>query len=138
MIAHSSSPTETMETTKKATRKPNWSQDQLLLLAQLVLEFRHTIKGKFGSGVTSKAKRDAWESISFNINAAFPAVSRSANDCEKGWYSLQSHSRAEIAAYKQAIKKTGQNYLLFYNAIYKSQIQNNLYVYSLVLSKVLF
>ena len=80
-----------------------------MLLAQLVLEFRHTIKGKFGSGVTSEAKRDAWESISFNINAAFPAVSRSAGDCKNRWYSLQSHSRAEIAAYKRAFEKTGGN-----------------------------
>ena len=83
--------TEKMEKTKKRTRKPNWSKDKLLLLAQLVLERRHTIKGKFGSGVTSKAKSDAWESISFNINAAFPAVSRSV-DYKKRW--LQSHSRA--------------------------------------------
>ena len=101
--------TEKRETTKKSTRKPNWSQDQLLLLAQLVLERRHKIKSKFGSGVTSKAKRDAWESISFIINAAFPAVSRSADDCEKQWYSLQSYLGAEIAAYKRAIQKTGGN-----------------------------
>ncbi|XP_060754047.1 uncharacterized protein LOC132864650 [Neoarius graeffei] len=42
------------------------------------------------------------------MNAAFPGVSRTADDCEKRWYSLQSHSRTEIAAYKRAISKTGE------------------------------
>ena len=45
---------ETSEDTVKRQRKPNWSQDQLLLLTQFVLERRGNIKGKFGSGVTSK------------------------------------------------------------------------------------
>jgi len=54
---------ETGEDTVKRKRKPNWSQDQLLLLAQFVLERRGIIKGKFGSGVTSKKKWEAWEEI---------------------------------------------------------------------------
>ncbi|CAL8370624.1 unnamed protein product [Boreogadus saida] len=57
----------------KRKRKANWSQDQLLLLAQFVLERRGVIKGRFGAGVTSKKKREAWEEIRVNINASFPA-----------------------------------------------------------------
>ena len=38
----------------KRKRKANWSQDQLLLLSQFVLERRVVIKGRFGAGVTSK------------------------------------------------------------------------------------
>ncbi|KAK0150777.1 hypothetical protein N1851_008120 [Merluccius polli] len=90
----------------KRKRKPNWSQDQLLLLAQFVLERRGIIKGKFGSGVTSKKKREAWEDITFNINASFPAVCRSTDDCEKRWYALQSQSRSEIADCKRAVAAT--------------------------------
>jgi len=37
----------------KRKRNPNWTQDQLLLLAQLVLENKHK-KGKFGTGISSK------------------------------------------------------------------------------------
>ncbi len=39
--------------TCKRKRKPNWRQEQLLLLAQLVNE-KDIIKGKFVVGITSK------------------------------------------------------------------------------------
>ncbi len=46
--------------TFKQKRKPNWTQEQLLLLAQLVNENKHIIKGKFGVGITSKTKGDTF------------------------------------------------------------------------------
>ena len=58
---------ETSEDTVKRKRKPKWTQDQLLLLVQFVLERRRIMKGKFGSGVTSKKKLEAWEEICFSI-----------------------------------------------------------------------
>lgn len=91
----------------KRKRKPNWTQDQLLLLAQLVLEKRNIIKGKFGTGISSKTKREIWERICLQINAAFPLVSRTPDDCERRWYALQSQSRVEIAAFKRARMATG-------------------------------
>ncbi|CAL8302644.1 unnamed protein product [Arctogadus glacialis] len=91
----------------KRKQKANWSQDQLLLVAQFVLERRGVIKGRFGAGVTSKKKREAWEEICVNINAFFPAVCRSTDDCEKRWYALQSQCRFEIADYKRAVAATG-------------------------------
>ncbi len=42
--------------TCKLKRKPNWTQDQLLLHAQLVNETKDIIKGKFGVGITTKTK----------------------------------------------------------------------------------
>lgn len=42
--------------TKKRTRKPNWTEEQCLLLAQLVKENKVDLKGKFGPGVTSQWK----------------------------------------------------------------------------------
>ena len=95
----------------KRKRKANWSQDQLLLLAQFVLERRGVIKGRFGAGVTSKKKREAWEEICVNINASFPAVAvcRSTDDCEKRWYALQSQCRFEIAEHKRAVAATGKS-----------------------------
>ncbi len=46
--------------TFKQKRKPNWTQEQQLLLAQLVNENKHIIKGKFGVGITSKTKGDTF------------------------------------------------------------------------------
>ncbi|KAL0150120.1 hypothetical protein M9458_054547 [Cirrhinus mrigala] len=62
----------------KRKRKPNWMQEQLLLLAQLVHENKDIIKGKFGVGITSKTKKDVWENICVQINAALPLLSRTA------------------------------------------------------------
>ncbi len=42
--------------TYKRKRKPNWTQEQLLLLAQLVNENKDIIKWKFGDGITAKPK----------------------------------------------------------------------------------
>ncbi len=41
--------------TCKRKRKPNWTQEQLLLLPQLVNENKDIIKGKSEVGITSKA-----------------------------------------------------------------------------------
>ena len=90
----------------KRKQKANWSQDQL---AQFVLERRGVIKGRFGAGVTSKTKREAWEEICVNLNASFPAVCRSTEDYEKRWYALQSQCRLEIADYKRAVATTGKS-----------------------------
>ncbi len=46
--------------TCKHKRKPNWTQEQLLLLAQLVNENKDIIKGKSGVGITSKTKVDTF------------------------------------------------------------------------------
>ncbi|KAK0138748.1 hypothetical protein N1851_024712 [Merluccius polli] len=65
----------------KRKRKPNWSQDQLLLLAQFVLERRGIIKGKFGSGVTSKKKREAWCCVVFTLQLlSVPVTCRLSNN----------------------------------------------------------
>ncbi len=46
--------------TCKRKRKPNCTQEQLLLLAQLVNENKDIIKEKFGVGITSKTKGDTF------------------------------------------------------------------------------
>ncbi|XP_046351346.1 uncharacterized protein LOC124131880 isoform X1 [Haliotis rufescens] len=88
-------------------RKPNWSSDQTLLLVILVDEWKAIIKGKFGPGVTSRMKKEAWVEVAANINAAFPNVIRSTEDCEKRWYNIQSKSRQEIPAFKRQLSGTG-------------------------------
>ncbi|KAL3972585.1 zinc finger protein [Sarotherodon galilaeus] len=86
---------------KKRTRKPGWTEEQGLLLAQLVNEHKGMLRGKFGPTVTSQGKRRAWDTISQTINASFPLVVRTGDDCEKRWYVLQSKAKDEIAAHKR-------------------------------------
>ncbi|KAA0725348.1 Pancreatic secretory granule membrane major glycoprotein GP2 [Triplophysa tibetana] len=92
---------------KKRNRKPNWTEEQGLLLAQLVNEHKGMLRGIFGPTVTSQGKRRAWDTISQTINASFPLVVRTGDDCEKRWYVLQSKAKDEISAHKRESSLTG-------------------------------
>ncbi|KAF1386349.1 hypothetical protein PFLUV_G00093850 [Perca fluviatilis] len=65
------------------------------------------LRGKFGPTVTSQGKRRAWDTISQTINASFPLVVRTGDDCEKRWYVLQSKAKDEIAAHKRESSLAG-------------------------------
>lgn len=91
----------------ESKRKPNWTADETVLLAELVLNWKEVVRDKFGPTITSKEKRKAWKVIASPINAASPRRRRSAEDCEKGWYNVLSTSRKEIAAYKADMQATG-------------------------------
>ena len=66
----------------KRKRKPNWTQDQLLLLPQLVLEKKNIIKGKFDTGISSKTKREMGEDL-FADQCSIPACVADPDDCER-------------------------------------------------------
>lgn len=95
----------------KRKREPNWMQEQLLILAHLVNEKKDIINRKFGIGKTSQTKKEAWENKSMQINAAFPLLSRSKDNCKMRWYCLQSQARAEIAEFKRQTTATGNRTL---------------------------
>lgn len=97
---------------EKRTRKPNWTEEQCLLLAQLVEENKGVLRGKFGSGITAQAKRQTWERIARRISASFPLLLRTSNECEKRWYVLQSKARAAVAAQKRASSQSGESWRL--------------------------
>ncbi|XP_041368416.1 uncharacterized protein LOC121382854 [Gigantopelta aegis] len=91
----------------KPKRKPNWTEDETLSLVRLVDERKDIIRGKFGAGVTSKKKKEAWLAVTEEINAAFPSVLRTSEDCEKRWYNVQCRSRKEISTQKTLMQGTG-------------------------------
>ncbi len=51
-------------------RKPNWREEEVLLLAELVEQRKQAIKGKFSPTLTSADKKKAWEDISGFISIA--------------------------------------------------------------------
>lgn len=61
--------------TAKTKRKPNWTQDECLLLATLVNE-KKVLRKKLGPNLTSKMNRYAWEKLSSQLNAS-SAINRS-------------------------------------------------------------
>ncbi|KAL0964176.1 hypothetical protein UPYG_G00320240 [Umbra pygmaea] len=88
-------------------RKPNWREEDTLLLAELVEQRKHVIKGKFSSTLTSADKKNAWDEISRYLNTSQISCNPSPSDCEKKWYNILSKSRSEIAAFKSNILRTG-------------------------------
>ncbi|CAL8337868.1 unnamed protein product [Lota lota] len=77
-------------------RRPNWTDEESLLLAQLIEERKEIIRRKCSAGVTSLAKRQAWEEIAQTINIGFPQYQRTVADCTKKWENLLAKSRNEI------------------------------------------
>ncbi|TNN51258.1 hypothetical protein EYF80_038519 [Liparis tanakae] len=77
-------------------RRPNWTDQECLLLAQLMQERKEVIRGKCSSGVSIQDKRQAWEEIAQSINIAFPQIQRTVSDCNKKWENLLAKSKEEI------------------------------------------
>lgn len=77
-------------------RRPNWTDEESLLLAQLIEERKEIIRRKSSAGVTILAKRQAWEEIAQAINIGFPQYQRTVPDCTKKWENLLAKTRNEI------------------------------------------
>ena len=54
----------------KAKRKPNWTQEECLLLVTLINENKHVLRSRLGPNLTSQMKRDTSEKISKQFNAS--------------------------------------------------------------------
>ncbi|XP_061731278.1 uncharacterized protein LOC133535449 isoform X1 [Nerophis ophidion] len=87
-----------LEAMSSRKRRPNWTDQECYLLAQLVHERKEVIRGKCISGLYDK--RQAWEEITHTINTAFPLMQRTVSDCSKKWENLLAKSREEIKRQK--------------------------------------
>ncbi|XP_029907677.1 uncharacterized protein LOC115359378 [Myripristis murdjan] len=86
-------------------RRPNWTDQECLLLVQLMQERKDIIRGKCSTGVSIQDKRQAWEEIAQAINTAFPQIQRTVFDCNKKWENLLAKSREEIKRQKRQLGK---------------------------------
>lgn len=72
------------------------------MLLQLISEKKTIIEGK-------KVRREAWEEITGNLNAAYPDTVRMKSEVEKKWWALKSQGREELCSYKKTLQGTGKN-----------------------------
>lgn len=103
--------TSTTKSIKKPSlykRKPNWNEEENLLLIQLVNERKRVIKGKFGPQITSAKKKEAWREIAFQINESCPRAETTADDCERNWYTVQSKARKELSEHNKQYRGTSK------------------------------
>ncbi|XP_046562046.1 uncharacterized protein LOC124271030 [Haliotis rubra] len=96
-----------MEPPTKKSRKPNWTEEQNLLLTRLVEQNKSLLLGKFGAGVTAQKKKEKWADICAEINSTFQNVTRSVEEVEKKWHNIQSKAKCDISAYKRSTSTTG-------------------------------
>ncbi|KAM7401823.1 hypothetical protein PAMP_017101 [Pampus punctatissimus] len=94
-------PLQIIEGMSSRKRRPNWTDQECLLLAQLIQERKDIIRGKCSTGVLIQDKRQAWEEIARAINNAFPQIQRTVSDCNKKWENLLAKSREEIKRQKR-------------------------------------
>ena len=90
--------------TKK--RKPNWTHDECIYLSRLVDEKKSVLRAKFGLGVTTMKKREAWQSITDKINST-STTKRTIEEVEKKWNNLLMKGKAELSDIRRSLKKTG-------------------------------
>ncbi|XP_030276407.1 myb-related transcription factor, partner of profilin-like isoform X3 [Sparus aurata] len=94
-------PLQLIEGMSTRKRRPNWTDQECLLLAQLMQEKKNIIRGKCSTGISIQDKRQAWEEIAQAINTAFPQIQRTVSDCNKKWENLLAKSREEIKRQKR-------------------------------------
>lgn len=77
-----------METSK--TTKPNWTEEQCLLLVFTILI------GRFNPCVSEHTKRQAWENTMQQINASFLLDVHTSEECKTWWCVLQSEAKGGV------------------------------------------
>ncbi|XP_063872027.1 myb/SANT-like DNA-binding domain-containing protein 4 [Scylla paramamosain] len=98
---------DTAEEPQKKKRKPNWSQEETLLLVNVIMEKQLIINGRFKPSLSHKDKREAWQSITDAINGTNPLTKRTVEEVETKWFSVPSKSRKIISAIKAEYNQSG-------------------------------
>lgn len=109
---------EAADITTKRKRKPNWSQEEMLLLVNSISDRRLVVNGRFKPTLTHKDKKEAWMEITKNINGMNPLTTpRTVEEVETKWFSVLSKSRKKIAAIRNEYNQTGKVNLVFLNIV---------------------
>ena len=89
-------------------RKPNWTTDECIYLSRLVEENKGILRAKFGTGVTTLKKREAWRRITDKINSSSSSsTKRTVEEVEKKWHNIQMKGKAELADARRSSIQTG-------------------------------
>jgi len=99
-------------------RKPNWTNDDTLLLLEIIEDKRSVLLGEKGS-IPRNVKSAAWDSVAQTINAAFPSHHRTAKDCDKRYRSVKAIERPNISALRKQYAGTGKKILRILDIVYE-------------------
>ena len=109
---------------EKVKRQANWTMEECLFLVTAVKEGFAVVKGKFGPCLTSKMKKDRWETISRDLSAQFGS-NRTSEQTEKKWSNLMAKAKPLISEYRRESQRTGMVSILpnfIYFVVYRLMI----------------
>jgi hypothetical protein len=103
-------------------RATNWSQDEILVMLDGVVDNVQDVYEKFGSKVTASTRQDAWCQITNSVNAVGHAT-RTQQQVEKKWSETKSVSTQKLAEHQKKPFKTGNvgikiRFLSIYQLLY--------------------
>ena len=101
----------------KAPRRKNFTDLECNMIIEGISMNREAFIGKFSASVTKETKGQAWEDLTWKINAAC-GYDRTVKEVEKKWYNLQQMAVKEVSHFSKEIKKTGEVYFINFHIIF--------------------
>lgn len=93
--------------TQKRGRKPNYSTQENLFLAERYEEYKDILDSPHKDVNTNSKKRKAWDAMCSQHEARFPHVVRSMSDLKLKLSKLKMDSRQKLLEQKKSRNKTG-------------------------------
>lgn len=93
---------------ERKARKPNWSEEERVILLEEYRKRKNIIKSRFDPLITASKKQRMWEEITAKINSR-GLVNRSIQEVQKKYDNLAVLAKKEISNHKRESNKTGKN-----------------------------
>ncbi|XP_061180787.1 myb-related transcription factor, partner of profilin-like, partial [Saccostrea echinata] len=87
-------------------RKPNWTERELLALAEAVAPRSRLLKSKISPSITVDRKQKMWSEIAIQLNS-ITLVNRTIDEIKKKWVDMQSLTKKTESERRRSIKMTG-------------------------------
>ncbi|XP_062617399.1 myb-related transcription factor, partner of profilin-like [Saccostrea cucullata] len=95
-----------MESKDIKRRRPNWSEGELVALAEAVVPRAHYLKGKLSPSLTAERKQGLWEEVADEVNSV-AMVKRTVDEKKKKWADMQSLTKKKEGERRRSMKMTG-------------------------------
>ncbi|XP_062589046.1 myb-related transcription factor, partner of profilin-like [Saccostrea cucullata] len=95
-----------MESKDIKRRRPNWSEGELVALAEAVVPRAHYLKGKLSPSLTAERKQGLWEEVADEVNSV-AMIKRTVDEMKKKWADMQSLTKKKEGERRRSMKMTG-------------------------------
>ena len=90
----------------KTGKKKNFTETELEVLLSKVEARKNVLFGTLSSGISSKRKRNGWESVCQAVNAV-GSETRTQVEVKKKWSDIKVDVKLRLAAHRRSVVQTG-------------------------------